>query len=105
MWACRRDQWTAVAEAALPRRPDLGVLFIMGFAEIALTSPLSLAPSMHVLIKPFTIDVVSERISGLLRREVSWLGRRWAGKLRQPETRSGLKRTPWALEEPPFLRC
>jgi len=55
-----------VAEAARTRRPGLKILFITGYAENAVLSHGHLAPGMHVLTKPFSMDVMSERISDLL---------------------------------------
>ena len=55
-----------VADAARARRPDLKILFITGYAENAVLSHGHLAPGMHVLTKPFSMDAMSQRITDLL---------------------------------------
>ncbi|MDH7639387.1 PAS domain-containing protein [Sphingomonas oryzagri] len=55
-----------VADAARVRRPDLKILFITGYAENAVLSHGHLAPGMHVLTKPFSMDAMSQRITDLL---------------------------------------
>ncbi len=57
-----------VADAARHRRPDLNVLFITGYAENAVLSHGHLDPGMHVLTKPFSMDVMAERITELVRQ-------------------------------------
>ncbi|MEN3746093.1 hypothetical protein TPR58_02855 [Sphingomonas sp. HF-S3] len=47
-------------------RPDLKILFITGYAENAVLSHGHLAPGMHVLIKPFTMDDIASRIRDLI---------------------------------------
>jgi len=56
-----------VAEAGRVTRPDLKVLFITGYAENAVFSHGHLAPGMHVLTKPFEIEVLAARIQELIR--------------------------------------
>ncbi len=55
-----------VADAARSVRPDLKVLFITGYAENAVLSHGHLAPGMHVLTKPFGMDVLATRIRSLI---------------------------------------
>jgi PAS domain S-box-containing protein len=55
-----------VADAGQAARPNLKVLFITGFAENALLNHGRLAPGMHVLTKPFSIDTLSRRIKELV---------------------------------------
>lgn len=45
-------------------RPNLKGLFITGYAENAVLSHGHLEPGRHVLIKPFTMDVLASRIKG-----------------------------------------
>ncbi|THD37417.1 MAG: response regulator [Sphingomonas sp.] len=51
-----------LADAARVDRPDLKVLFITGYAENAVIGNGQLDPGMHVLTKPFAIDVLANRI-------------------------------------------
>jgi CheY-like chemotaxis protein len=53
-----------VADAARLERPSLPVLFITGYAGRALQD--RLAPEMHVIGKPFAVDALALKISGLL---------------------------------------
>lgn len=55
-----------LADAARTRRPDLKILFITGYAENAVLSHGHLAPGMHVLTKPFSMDAMAQRITELL---------------------------------------
>ena len=55
-----------VADAARIIRPLLKVLFITGYAENAVLSHGHLDPGMHVLTKPFGIDVLAGRIRELI---------------------------------------
>jgi CheY-like chemotaxis protein len=55
-----------VADAARVARPDLKVLFITGYAENAVLSHGHLDPGMHVLTKPFAMDVLATRIRDLI---------------------------------------
>jgi CheY-like chemotaxis protein len=55
-----------MADAARPRRPDLRVLFITGYAENAALGDGYLEPGMHVLTKPFTMDVLGRRIKSII---------------------------------------
>lgn len=55
-----------MADAACVSRPDLKVLFITGYAENAVLNNGYLGPGMAVLTKPFSIDVIAERIRSML---------------------------------------
>ena len=55
-----------VADAARAARPDLKVLFITGYAENAVLSHGHLDPGMHVLTKPFAMEVLASRIKDLI---------------------------------------
>ncbi len=55
-----------MADAGRIVRPDLKVLFITGYAENAVIGNGHLAPGMHVLTKPFPIDLLAERLRILL---------------------------------------
>ncbi|KKC27930.1 diguanylate cyclase [Sphingomonas sp. SRS2] len=55
-----------VADAARKVRSDLKVLFITGYAENAVLSHGHLDPGMHVLTKPFAMDVLATRIRRLI---------------------------------------
>ncbi len=55
-----------LADASRIGRPDLKVLFITGYAENAVLSHGHLDPGMHVLTKPFAIDVLASRIRELI---------------------------------------
>jgi CheY-like chemotaxis protein len=60
-----------VADAARARRPELKVLFVTGYAENAVLAADDIERGMEVLIKPFTIDQLGERVTHLLRAEDS----------------------------------
>jgi len=51
-----------LADAARVERPDLKVLFITGYAENAVIGNKQLERGMHVLTKPFAVDVLINRI-------------------------------------------
>jgi CheY-like chemotaxis protein len=51
-----------VADAARKLRPELKVLFITGYAQNAAIGNLYLETGMHVLTKPFAIDILAQRI-------------------------------------------
>ncbi|MDM0019532.1 response regulator [Variovorax saccharolyticus] len=55
-----------VADAARLARPGLKVLFITGYAENAVLSHGHLAPGMHVMTKPFDMDVLARRVKELI---------------------------------------
>ena len=51
-----------VADAARQLRPDLKVLFITGYAENAVVGNGHLDKGMHIVAKPFEIDVLARKI-------------------------------------------
>jgi CheY-like chemotaxis protein len=55
-----------VADAARALRPGLKVLFITGYAENAVLGHGHLDPGMHVLTKPFAMEVLASRIRDLI---------------------------------------
>ncbi|MDJ0388410.1 PAS domain S-box protein [Roseomonas sp. E05] len=55
-----------LADAARQIHPELRVLFITGYAENATLSKGTLEPGMHVLVKPFTMEALAERIVDIL---------------------------------------
>jgi PAS domain S-box-containing protein len=55
-----------VADAARALRPALKVLFITGYAENAVIGSGHLEPGMHVLTKPFAMDMLAGRIKALI---------------------------------------
>jgi CheY-like chemotaxis protein len=55
-----------VADAARIERPGLKVLFITGYAENAVLSHGHLDPGMHVMTKPFEMDVLARRVKQLI---------------------------------------
>ena len=55
-----------MADAGCLSRPDLKVLFITGYAENAVLNNRYLAPGMAVLTKPFSIEVIAERIRSMI---------------------------------------
>jgi PAS domain S-box-containing protein len=55
-----------MADAARQRRPDLRVLFITGYAENATLGDGYLESGMHVLTKPFAMDVLGRRIKSII---------------------------------------
>ena len=59
----RRSAW---ARRAL--RPALKVLFITGYAETVALGDRQAGPATQVLTKPFTVDALGARVSGMLSR-------------------------------------
>jgi DNA-binding response OmpR family regulator len=55
-----------MADTARELRPGLKVLFITGYAQNAVLSHGRLDPGMHVLTKPFAMDVLASRIRTLI---------------------------------------
>src|ERR1700761_3491527 len=55
-----------MADAGRVTRPDLKVLFITGYAENAVISHGHLEPGMHLLSKPFTMEMLASRIRDLI---------------------------------------
>jgi CheY-like chemotaxis protein len=58
-----------VADAARQFNPELKVLFITGYAENAVVGNGHLDPGMEVLTKPFEIDAIAARASGMLSQK------------------------------------
>jgi CheY-like chemotaxis protein len=55
-----------VAEAARALQADLKILFITGYAENAVSNQGHLGPDMHMLTKPFPMDLLAARIKTIL---------------------------------------
>jgi PAS domain S-box-containing protein len=55
-----------VAEAARLLRPDLKILFMTGYAETAAMKAGFLGEGMHMITKPFGIDLLAARVSEIL---------------------------------------
>ncbi|TRX75253.1 ATP-binding protein [Pseudomonas mangiferae] len=55
-----------LAQAARQARPDLPVLFASGYAEIADIDGQLLTGGMEMIAKPFSIDLLREKVSGML---------------------------------------
>jgi len=55
-----------VADAAARIRPGLKVLFITGYAEQAVIERSQLEAGMHLLVKPFSMQALAERVRGVL---------------------------------------
>ncbi|WPO98229.1 response regulator [Pseudomonas sp. HR96] len=58
-----------MADLARVRRPDLKVLFITGYAEKAVLGNGDLAPNMHIMTKPFSIEGLAVRIKNLIETD------------------------------------
>jgi PAS domain S-box-containing protein len=56
-----------VADAARVGRPGLKVLFITGYAENAVIGNQRLGDGMHVVTKPFQLDVLTQRIRDIIK--------------------------------------
>jgi signal transduction histidine kinase len=56
-----------VAEAARRIRPDLKILFITGYAENAVLNHGHIERGMEVLTKPFAVEELARRVSGMLK--------------------------------------
>ena len=57
-----------LADAARTTRPELEVLFITGYAENAVLNHGHLDHGMHVMTKPFQMDVFARRVKGLIAK-------------------------------------
>ncbi|MBC9208713.1 PAS domain-containing protein [Roseomonas aerophila] len=57
-----------LADAARLLRPGLKVLFITGYAENAMLGQGHFGPGMHVLSKPFPVEILARRIQEMLGR-------------------------------------
>jgi len=55
-----------VADAARQTRPDLKVLFITGYAEIAAIGNGQLEPGMQVITKPFQMTALAQRVRAII---------------------------------------
>ncbi len=55
-----------MADAGRQFRPNLQVLFITGYAENAAIGNGHLEPGMHVLTKPFAMEVMASRIKSII---------------------------------------
>jgi CheY-like chemotaxis protein len=55
-----------LADAARIGRPALKVLFITGYAENAVVGNGHLEPGMHVLTKPFAMEMLASRIKAII---------------------------------------
>jgi CheY-like chemotaxis protein len=55
-----------LADAGIALRPRLKVLFITGYAENAVLGSGQLEPGMHVLTKPFAMEVLAVRLRDLI---------------------------------------
>jgi len=55
-----------VADAARVRRPGLKVLFMTGYAENAVATAGFLKPGMHLITKPFSMEVLAARLRDLM---------------------------------------
>jgi CheY-like chemotaxis protein len=55
-----------LADAAREARPELTVLFVTGYAESALLDHGHLAPRMHVVTKPVSMETLATRIEELI---------------------------------------
>ena len=58
-----------VADAARMKHPELKVLFITGYAENAALNHGHIEPGMEVLTKPFAVEELARRVTGLLTRD------------------------------------
>jgi PAS domain S-box-containing protein len=55
-----------LADAALFGRPDLKVLFITGYAELAVFGDGYVRPPMYILTKPFTVEALGNRVGQIV---------------------------------------
>ena len=55
-----------LADAARTLRPELKVLFITGFAENAVVGNGHLDPGMQILTKPFSMEILAQRIRAIV---------------------------------------
>jgi PAS domain S-box-containing protein len=65
-----------MADLARQHRPDLHVLFITGYAENAAVGNGLLEQHMHILTKPFTMDVLGSRIKSIIDQRSNYSGLR-----------------------------
>jgi CheY-like chemotaxis protein len=57
-----------VADAARVHRPDLKILFITGYAENAVIGQSRLDKGMHVITKPFAMEIMAHRIREIIEQ-------------------------------------
>ncbi len=57
-----------LADAARQRRPGLEVLFVTGYAENAVLNHGHLEPGMHIMTKPFEMEIFAQRVRDLIDR-------------------------------------
>ena len=55
-----------LADAARALRPSLKVLFVTGYAENAVLGSGKLGHGMHVLTKPFSVEILAQRVRDLV---------------------------------------
>jgi CheY-like chemotaxis protein len=55
-----------LADAARVLRPDLRIVFITGYAESAVVDSGQLTTGMHVIVKPFAMASLANRIASIL---------------------------------------
>jgi len=60
-----------LADAARQLRPDLKVMFMTGYAAGAAVGSGMLDLGMHVITKPFSVDVLASRVQGIIRKPAS----------------------------------
>lgn len=63
-----------IADAGLKLRPDLKVLFVTGYADAAVLQHGHLEPAMQVLTKPFSMEVMAQRVNDMLSNEAGATG-------------------------------
>ena len=49
-----------------PNQPGLKVLFITGYADVAVTGSTILEPRTYLLTKPFAIDALAARVTSII---------------------------------------
>lgn len=57
-----------MADAARQVRPELGVLFVTGYAENALADSARTLPGMQVITKPFELDAFARRVRAMIEQ-------------------------------------
>jgi PAS domain S-box-containing protein len=60
-----------LADLARADRPGLKVLFMTGYAENAMVAGGFLQPGMAMITKPFSMDVLTERLQDILQEDIS----------------------------------
>ncbi|HYN96864.1 MAG TPA: ATP-binding protein [Pilimelia sp.] len=59
-----------VAEKVLARRPNIGVVYMSGYAEPILASRGRLGPDVHILAKPFSSNAIITKVGQVLNRRI-----------------------------------